>query len=641
MSFSLQTLCSNLEGLLKLKATLTREPINEEILRKLELWGAGSFTIVVMGEIKAGKSSFINALLGHRDLVPVHSNIATSTIFKISYGPSVSYRVFFTKTSGKTPLDITPDQVDKYGTESGNPLNENEVDYIQVTCPAPLLKGGLTLIDTPGLGGLYRQHKQITYQYVPFADAVFVVTDGSNAPIGKAEIELFTTLQKVTTQIAFVQTKSRILDSEAREARVVNNRAILKKYAPNTETPLFVVDSETKQDADAPASENDRREKKLVRSGFLNVYAFIEQNIRAQMNQIIGGQICAEARTVGAQIQNILNAKSEILKATSQEARQQLLGNLQKAQECLRNFEDRDLRMIQKVVEACFEQMEEEVTERMKPYRPASTYVLGLQQQINDLATVDDVIERVTEIQNSFEEKISEDINLCRVSIHQCRVKIQHEITKVITDLHQQSSADAPCKEVTPYTKPCGERSASERVLPSTTIETPQLYDIAKQALYGSYAGSGLFELAGGIIGGVAAYMFTFGVGAAQGAAIGGVLGHYLGKLIGGKKGFDDAKKNNLKSAKQAAKNAIEKWASIANCMISDDISPMVKKERKAMQNAFVEQVNNYRQYLKAQEADVQARGQLTNNELALRQKELEEWVHLFTKLHAVFRRVD
>ena len=70
MSISLQTLCSNLEGLLNLKAILTQEPINEEILRKLELWGAGSFTIVVMGEIKAGKSSFINALLGHRDLVP-------------------------------------------------------------------------------------------------------------------------------------------------------------------------------------------------------------------------------------------------------------------------------------------------------------------------------------------------------------------------------------------------------------------------------------------------------------------------------------------------------------------------------------------------------------------------------------------
>lgn len=637
MSISLQTLCSNLEGLLELKATLTQEPINEEILRKLELWGAGSFTIVVMGEIKAGKSSFINALLGHRNLVPVHSNIATSTIFKISYGPSVSYRVFFTKTSGKTPLDITADQVDKYGTESGNPLNENKVDYIQVTCPAPLLKGGLTLIDTPGLGGLYRQHKQITYQYVPFADAVFVVTDGSNAPIGKAEIELFTTLQKVTTQIAFVQTKSRILDGEAREARVVNNRAILKKYAPNTETPLFVVDSETKQDADTPTSENDRREKKLVRSGFLNVYAFIEQNIRARMNQIIGSQIRGEAITVGEQIKNILNAKSEVLKTASQEVRQQIVENLQKAQESLRDFEDRDLRTIQKTVDDSFEQMEEEIAERIKPYHPMSTYVLGLQQQINDLVTVDDVSKRVTEIQNCFEEQISEDLNLCRVIIHQCRVKIQHEMAKVIINLHQQPSTDTPCKEVVLHTKPCRD----ERLLPSTTIETVQLYDVARQALYGSYAGSGLFEIAGGIIGGVVASVFTFGGGTVQGVTVGGILGHYLGKFIGGKKGFDEAKKSNLKSAKQAAKNAIGQWASIGQRMISDDILPLVKKERKAMQSAFVEQVNNYRQYLKAQEADVRARGQLTSNDLALRQKEVEEWLHLFAKYYAVFGRVN
>ena len=181
---TLSSFCQGAEQLLAVESSLTKQPLDAEMAKKLALWKTGMFRIVVMGEIKKGKSSFINALLGTENLVPVCDDVATSTVYKICYGEKVAYRVFFTKESGKPVQTIQSSEVSDYGTEKGNPLNEKAVEFIQVLCPSPLLKDGLVVIDTPGLGGVVKGHKKITYDYVPKSDAVFVVTESGNAPLG-------------------------------------------------------------------------------------------------------------------------------------------------------------------------------------------------------------------------------------------------------------------------------------------------------------------------------------------------------------------------------------------------------------------------------------------------------------------------
>lgn len=64
---------------------------DEQYFANIQPVALGLFRLVVMGEIKKGKSSFINALCGIRDLVPVHDNVATSTIFKIHHGEKLGY----------------------------------------------------------------------------------------------------------------------------------------------------------------------------------------------------------------------------------------------------------------------------------------------------------------------------------------------------------------------------------------------------------------------------------------------------------------------------------------------------------------------------------------------------------------------
>lgn len=152
----MDTLAKTLLKAVRLEASLTGETVPESWEQQLTMWGAGIFRLVVIGEIKKGKSSFINAMLGTRDLVPVSSNVATSTIFKIRYGTQKGYVVHFFEESGKPALTIDAYDLNRFGTEDGNPGNREQVDFIEVLYPSPLLQSGIVIIDTPGLGGAFQ-----------------------------------------------------------------------------------------------------------------------------------------------------------------------------------------------------------------------------------------------------------------------------------------------------------------------------------------------------------------------------------------------------------------------------------------------------------------------------------------------------
>ena len=207
----LKTAWADLNALaLQLKQSDLLQPLKLD----LERFELGLFRLVVMGEIKKGKSSFINALLGEPNLLPTSDDIATSTVYKLLYGPKLQYKVFLqpdTDTGNRPPpLLIPSNEVSKYGTESGNPGNHLRVDFIGVELPNPLLQQGLVLVDTPGVGGLFKSHRDITWRYAPAADAVFFVLDSVESVISQDEINFLQELtSKVTKSVYFIQTKNR------------------------------------------------------------------------------------------------------------------------------------------------------------------------------------------------------------------------------------------------------------------------------------------------------------------------------------------------------------------------------------------------------------------------------------------------
>jgi small GTP-binding protein len=111
------------------------------------------FLLVVAGEFNAGKSAFINALLGSK-ILEEGVTPTTTHVHVIKYGAAVS------RTPVETALDV-------------------------ITAPLELLQD-INIVDTPGTNAIHREHEAITRDFVPRSDMVLFVTS-ADRPFTESE----------------------------------------------------------------------------------------------------------------------------------------------------------------------------------------------------------------------------------------------------------------------------------------------------------------------------------------------------------------------------------------------------------------------------------------------------------------------
>ena len=101
------------------------------------------FLLVIVGEFNAGKSAFINALIG----APVMPEGVTPTTSVIN--------------------------LLRFGEQAREQMQSNGI--IERYYPAPFLND-ITVVDTPGTNAIIREHEALTKKFVPRADIVLFVT---------------------------------------------------------------------------------------------------------------------------------------------------------------------------------------------------------------------------------------------------------------------------------------------------------------------------------------------------------------------------------------------------------------------------------------------------------------------------------
>ena len=167
-----------------------------------------NYDIVVCGEVKKGKSTLLNAIIG-QDILPVDNEIATSQVFRISNSAVESYALVFDDGSQQS---ISRDELSKYGSQTdanlygSNSFNGKTIAHIQIHIPVEFLPENVSLVDTPGLGAIYKSHEWITQNYVKKAAGVIFVFD-STSPLVKAEEDFTKKVLKITPYMMFVMTK--------------------------------------------------------------------------------------------------------------------------------------------------------------------------------------------------------------------------------------------------------------------------------------------------------------------------------------------------------------------------------------------------------------------------------------------------
>lgn len=194
-----------------------------------------AFNLVVAGEFKRGKSTVINALLG-AELLPTGVVPLTSVVTCLEYGLTPAATVVY--ESGEqhaVDLGALPD----YVTERGNPKNAKGVREVSVKYPADWLRGGIQLVDTPGIGSLYQHNTEATYQYLPQADAVIFVAS-VDQPVSRTELDFLVHIRRYAGKVFCLLNKLDHL-SEAELAESAAFATCALREALGAPVPVFPV----------------------------------------------------------------------------------------------------------------------------------------------------------------------------------------------------------------------------------------------------------------------------------------------------------------------------------------------------------------------------------------------------------------
>jgi Dynamin family len=238
---------------------------------------AGAVTVIVAAEVSRGKSLLVNALVARDNLLPVDLDVSTGVYVLVQHGQSAGARVFTQASPEPVPASI--DAIADWISVANNPGNARGVSYVEVSLPAPLLSEGVSLIDTPGVGGLDAVHGATTLTALSDADALIFVLDAS-APLSRPELNFLVKAAQRIQTVILVMTKTDIFPGWL--TILDENRKLLRQFAPRfadqeilrVRSPLFFEAARRRAAGDAAGAD-----RFLERSGIPQLIAHLRENI--------------------------------------------------------------------------------------------------------------------------------------------------------------------------------------------------------------------------------------------------------------------------------------------------------------------------------------------------------------------------
>jgi len=222
-----------------------------------------TLNIAVFGRFKAGKSSFLNHLLGG-PFLPVGAIPVTSVITEVEFGPRQRAEVRF--LDGRTePISML--QIGDFVSEADNPENAKHVALVRVELPAMERYRGVRFVDTPGLESVFEHNTDASMEWLPNAGLALVAV-GVDPPLSQHDIELIRDLSRYTPNISLLLTKVDTLDADERSQVESFVHRQLARYW-NGSVPVF------------PYS---------IRPGFEDLRAQLDQRLLLRTHADAGGQ---------------------------------------------------------------------------------------------------------------------------------------------------------------------------------------------------------------------------------------------------------------------------------------------------------------------------------------------------------------
>lgn len=282
-------------------------------------------TVVTIGETNRGKSSLVNALLDRPGLSPVDADVATATYLVFGHADEWTARACYPGQLAPVPVDL--DQLVNW-VSAAHELPEGQLPprYVEVDGPVDLLDR-VSIVDTPGVGGLDSVHGELALEAAASATALMFVVDAS-APFTVGELNFLRNVGDRVETVVFALSK---VDAYRGWRQVLEaDQALLREHAPRFAESVFHPVSSRMYDMAAKAPNPDAAGMLRERSGVPELAAALQELVigkaamlaEANTLRAIGTsldevkvRLAAEARglTTGADEARVLRERKEQL----------------------------------------------------------------------------------------------------------------------------------------------------------------------------------------------------------------------------------------------------------------------------------------------------------------------------------------
>lgn len=272
-------------------------------------------SVVIVGETNRGKSSLVNALLSAPGLSPVDADVATSTYLVFQHGPSWAARACYPGLLAPVSFPL-PALINWVSAAHDLPEGELPPRYVEVDAPIPLLER-MSVVDTPGVGGLESVHGELALEAVTSATALIFVVDASS-PFTRGELDFLKRVGDRVETVVFALTKTdqyrgwrQVLDAD---------KALLAEHAPRFADATFYPVSSRMFGMAAQAPNPDAASMLRERSGISALQTALQELVTGRAGMLAEANALRALSTVLAELEIRLEHEKRALSVGEDEA---------------------------------------------------------------------------------------------------------------------------------------------------------------------------------------------------------------------------------------------------------------------------------------------------------------------------------
>ncbi|HYY12517.1 MAG TPA: dynamin family protein [Kineosporiaceae bacterium] len=501
--------------------------------------------IVVAGEFKQGKSSLVNALLGAA-ACPVDDDMATARPTYVRHGETAEA---FLVHEGEPPRreSIPLQDLRRHVVEDAlSPTGSTDVAAVEVRLPRAILKTGLVLVDTPGVGGLGSSHAAASLAAISSADAVLLVTDASQE-LTMSERTFLRHARRLCDTVVCVLTKTDFYPAWRRIA-ALDEQHLAEQDTGGGPVPVLPVSSALRLHAVKTNSGELNRD-----SGFPRLIEFVTQQVAGGAARRAASAAATEVIAVCRQLEAQFEGEHAALAdpAVAQTVVADLLRTKERAEE-LRAAAAKWQQTLGDGIADLTSDVDHDLRRRI---RSVTEEADGLLEEV-------DPLDVWTEMQGWLQQAVSEELVANYTMLRDRAVDLSEEVAEHFRH------ASAQILDTLQVYSPSGVL-ASSHLEPKAKFEKQGAGKNGLTLLRNSYAGIAMFTVLGGIAH-LALGPIAVGIG-----------------LVMGRKGLKDEKRRQLEQRRAQARNAVRRYCDDVTFVIGKDSRDTLRRIHRQLRDHY------------------------------------------------------